>query len=226
MSNILLNPVFTALDDAGRPLAGAVLSFFLSGTTTPTPVYSDAALNTELGTTVTADSAGVFPAIYYDPQVALRIQLHTAAGVLRWDVDPYECACADPPVHLTDHTVLGQDNSTVYAGLMLGDDGVLYLVTTAEDHTPLYTPVEGEWLTGEGSFEARLTITSGDGVFGSGTEDPDVWLSLDQDRTWWNRHNVSAPFTEQGEWLLEIRDADTEIVLAAATFDVTCEGTE
>lgn len=95
MSLFLRNPVFHALDDAGRPLPGAVLTFFETGTTTPKPVYSDAELENSLGYQVTANTAGIFPAIYMDDDIEYRIQLHTAGGVLRWDVDPYVCTCVE-----------------------------------------------------------------------------------------------------------------------------------
>ena len=103
MSLLFLTEVldsFRALDDAGRPLPGAVLTFWQSGTTTPAAVYADQELRTALSDAqgrVTADSQGRFPLIYLDPDVLYRVRLTTAQGVLRWDVDPYLCDCTDPP---------------------------------------------------------------------------------------------------------------------------------
>ncbi|MCC7462090.1 MAG: hypothetical protein IT480_06455 [Gammaproteobacteria bacterium] len=92
---------FQALDDAGRPLPGAILTFWESGTTTPAVVYEDQNLATALSDTrgrVVGDSEGLFPYIFLDPQVSYRVRLETAQGVLRWDVDPYLCDCTDPPL--------------------------------------------------------------------------------------------------------------------------------
>lgn len=105
VSLLFLTPIldgFQALDDAGRPLPGAVLTFLRPGTTVPKPVYTDQELDTELSDNrgrVVADEEGRFPLIYlaYDPTPRYRVMLHTAEGVLRWDIDPYLCDCTDPP---------------------------------------------------------------------------------------------------------------------------------
>jgi len=83
-------PVFQPLDVNGLPLPGAVLKFFVSGTTTPAPVYNDAALTSPIGTSVTADSAGMFVAIYLDPSVIYKVALYDVNAVLQphWPVDP------------------------------------------------------------------------------------------------------------------------------------------
>lgn len=74
----------------GTALAGAKWWFYQSGGLTPANVYSDADLNTSLGATVTADSAGRFVPIYLDPAVEYRAILKTAAGVQvgPYDIDP------------------------------------------------------------------------------------------------------------------------------------------
>jgi hypothetical protein len=95
----ILDP-FQALDDSGRPLPFAVLTFWESGTTAPQAVYSDQelleVLSDEKGR-VTAGSLGVFPLIYLDETALYRVRLQTAQGVLRFDVDPYICDCTEPP---------------------------------------------------------------------------------------------------------------------------------
>jgi hypothetical protein len=89
MSGLLLaQPVFRAVDATGAPMAGAQLQFFLTGTTTPTPVYSSAALSTPLSNPVVADSGGLFAPMWLDPTVTYRVQLLTAAGALVQDIDP------------------------------------------------------------------------------------------------------------------------------------------
>jgi hypothetical protein len=89
MTGLLLPvPGLRAVDQTGAPLVGALLQFYLSGTTTPTPVYTAADLATPLSNPVTSDAAGLFPAIFYDPTIAYRAQLLTAGGNVVQDVDP------------------------------------------------------------------------------------------------------------------------------------------
>lgn len=86
---IFTDPRFRPLDIAGAIMPGAYLQFYLSETTTPTPVYSDASLETSLGTEVTADGDGRFVTMYMDPEVTYRVQLYNADDELQYDVDPY-----------------------------------------------------------------------------------------------------------------------------------------
>jgi hypothetical protein len=64
---------------AGRPAAGALLYSWLSGTSTPKPVYADAALGSPYTIPVEADVDGVFPPIFLD-NVAYRIEIRDADG--------------------------------------------------------------------------------------------------------------------------------------------------
>lgn len=80
--------VFRATDSAGVPLSGALLQFYETGTTTPTPVYTDATLGTPLSNPVVSDSAGLFVPIFYDPAVTYRMVLKTSANVVIQNVDP------------------------------------------------------------------------------------------------------------------------------------------
>ena len=81
-------PAPRAMDSGGAPMAGALLQFYLSGTTTAATVYASAALTTPLANPVASDDAGLFPPIYLDPAVSYRCQLQTAAGVVVRDLDP------------------------------------------------------------------------------------------------------------------------------------------
>jgi len=81
-------PVLRAVDQNGAPMAGAKLQFYVTGTTTPTNVYSAANLSTPLSNPVAADAGGLFAPIYLDPSVTYRCQLMSAAGVLIRDIDP------------------------------------------------------------------------------------------------------------------------------------------
>lgn len=94
---LFTDPRARPLTASGEIMSGATLTFYQSGTTTPTNVYSDADLTTPLTNPVEADSAGRFPAIYLDPTVTYRALLHDADGVLQYDVDPYAPPRDYPP---------------------------------------------------------------------------------------------------------------------------------
>lgn len=81
-----------ALDSNGEPISGATWSFYLSGTLTPTAVYADAALNTSLGSSETADAAGRFAVMFLDDNVATRAILRDAGGTTINDIDPVDGA--------------------------------------------------------------------------------------------------------------------------------------
>jgi len=81
-------PVLRAVDANGLPLPGALLQFYVTGTTTPTNVYSSSTLGTALSNPVVADSGGLFAPIWLDPTVTYRAQLQTSAGGVIRDIDP------------------------------------------------------------------------------------------------------------------------------------------
>lgn len=81
-------PFLPAFATNGILAPGAVLKFYITGTTNPTPVYADADLNTSLGPTVTADAFGRFVDIFLDDEVIYYVRLETAGGALIDEVDP------------------------------------------------------------------------------------------------------------------------------------------
>ena len=85
---LLAMPVLRAVDATGAPIAGALLQFYVTGTTTPTPAYTTSALGTPLSNPVVADAGGLFAPIYLDPAVVYRVQLQTAGGSVIRDIDP------------------------------------------------------------------------------------------------------------------------------------------
>lgn len=90
-------PVIRATDANGRPLPGAELYFYESGTLDPADVYTTDDLDTAHSNPVEANSGGLFPAIYLDPDVAYRAVLKTAAGVEVQDIDPYDATSVYTP---------------------------------------------------------------------------------------------------------------------------------
>lgn len=65
----------------GAPVSGALASFFLAGTSTPTPTYSDVGLTTPNSVPVVANAAGRFGAIYLSPGTSVKMVVTDAAGV-------------------------------------------------------------------------------------------------------------------------------------------------
>ena len=59
--------------------------FYLTGTTTPTPVYTTSALNVAHTQPVEADSAGVMPLIYLDPSIVYKSVVYDENDVLQSD---------------------------------------------------------------------------------------------------------------------------------------------
>lgn len=82
--NVFRNPRVRALL-AGVIVPGATLAFYITETSTPTPVYADAGLETPLPNPVVADASGRFPPIYLDTaNITYRV-------VPSWadEIDPY-----------------------------------------------------------------------------------------------------------------------------------------
>jgi len=89
------------LVNPGAIAPNAKMAFYLTGTSTLTPVYDAAgnpisqAANGAGVSGVTADSFGRFPNIYLDDAVTYRVALRTAQGAtITPDIDPYKTASA------------------------------------------------------------------------------------------------------------------------------------
>jgi hypothetical protein len=124
-ANIFYDLRARPLDSNGDIMPGCYLQFFESETDTPTPVYSDGDLDTELGTTVTAEADGRFPTIYMDSAIVYRVKLYNAANEQQYDEDP---------VH---------PHLTVPAGTVVMFNG------TAEDRDTAYPPALWELCDGD-----------------------------------------------------------------------------
>ena len=83
------NPIVKPLNQNATFMSGCTATFYLSGTTSLTPVYADGALTTSLANPLAADASGTFVAVYLDPSVIYRVQIKTSTGVLVSDTDPY-----------------------------------------------------------------------------------------------------------------------------------------
>lgn len=88
MANTLLfNPFIQVVNANGKPLSGAKLYTYTSGTTTPLATYTTSALSVAHANPVIADSNGRFPAIYLANQ-EYRLRLEDSSGTLIAQYDP------------------------------------------------------------------------------------------------------------------------------------------
>jgi len=154
---LLPAPVFVAVNSDGEPISGALLQFYLTGTTTPTPVYADAGLTTPLSDPVVANGAGMFPAIYLDPTVTYRIQWQTPTGGVIADIDP-----ANLDVEAATQTQVNAGTASgvyVSPATLAGWTGVL----TALGYTPLNVAGVGN---PNGAMTGELQLATGIGPSG------------------------------------------------------------
>jgi microcystin-dependent protein len=87
---ILLSQPFIKLsDETGLARSGAKARFYVSGTLTEAPVYTDSTGATEHEPAVVADADGVFPPIFLDPTINYRVKFFSALDAdLGLDIDP------------------------------------------------------------------------------------------------------------------------------------------
>ena len=86
----LFQPVRTPVFANAALAPGAVVYFYVAGTSTPKSVYGDPNLTTALGTSVTADANGSLPAIFLDADIELyKYRIEDADGVLIDEQDGY-----------------------------------------------------------------------------------------------------------------------------------------
>jgi len=81
------SPYFTVLDADGKPVAGAKIYTYLTGTVTPTATYTDGALTIAAANPIIADSAGRF-LVYCTPGVSYKWVIQAADGSAIRTIDP------------------------------------------------------------------------------------------------------------------------------------------
>lgn len=81
-------PYVTVFDVASIGIPGALLFFYLSGTSTPTNTYSDQGLTVPNTNPVVANQAGQFPSIFLDPAITYKVVLTDRLDVQVWTADP------------------------------------------------------------------------------------------------------------------------------------------
>src|SRR5450631_2313526 len=88
MAAVLFNPFYFSFDGNGAPRAGATISFFQTGTSTPQATFTDSTLVTPNPNPVVADSNGLFPPIYLSASFDYKAILKDSAGVTIATRDP------------------------------------------------------------------------------------------------------------------------------------------
>ena len=84
----------------GAVSPGAKANFYLTGTTTPTNIYTDSALTTPSSNPVVADAAGVFATIYLDPDIVYKLTLNDSVDALIYTEDPIQDALTQANIGL------------------------------------------------------------------------------------------------------------------------------
>ena len=87
MAKSIFGLVHTLLGGTGLIEPGATIEFYSAGTTTPLTVYSDRALSTTAGTSVTADAAGVVPERWIGDSTDIKLVYKDASGSTRYTRD-------------------------------------------------------------------------------------------------------------------------------------------
>lgn len=87
MSNRFQSP-FEQYWSSTAPYVGGILRFYISGTSTPLAVYSDATLGSSLGTSVTLNAAGRPATAIFLQNTAYKVTLEDSLANLIWTADP------------------------------------------------------------------------------------------------------------------------------------------
>lgn len=164
---MLLSQVVHQFEDAnGAVRALAQLRAYLTGTTTPTPVYSDVGLLSAISQPVTADSAGIFPEIYLDPAISTRVKIIESGGDFNnplVDVDPVNTTSTIDEDDIADgaieaklgYTPVNPDGSTSFTSVVryqfspdppsaLHEDDLGYMGAPPESHDENFTFALGD----------------------------------------------------------------------------------
>lgn len=84
-----LTDVGIPLDNGGRVMPFATLTFWRAGTTQLQDVFADEALTTPLDNPLDADIDGEFPEVWFDDALTWRVKLEDGDGRLIYDIDEY-----------------------------------------------------------------------------------------------------------------------------------------
>lgn len=191
---LFYDPVARPLSSVGVAMPGAYYNFYVSGTTTPAPVYQDAALtlpfpaaslngSSALFTVIQADGTGAMPPMYMNPELIYRVQLYNSTWSLIEDVDPYVPAM---PVTGNGQITLDPQGEVTINAPTPGGTGITLQITARSGGTALQLVGAG---VGSPALIANSTVVAGlqTATFvatnkpGSGTTAPTKWLPITAD---------------------------------------------
>ena len=173
MSNRLTNPYIQFLNNTGGVLAGGTLQFYVTGTTTPTSTYSDAALTTPNTNPITLNSAGRSDtSVFLDSTITYKLVLKDSGGSTIWTADPVVDLGANINAKVQVYAgnpngnVAGDDGTPGGAGASMVYDttnGVLYIcTTTGTATTAVWTALSNTFTGAEDIKTNDYTVVAAD----------------------------------------------------------------
>lgn len=172
----LFQPFFRAIDANGVPMNGALLYFYVTGTSTPKDTYSNPALTAPYlnANPVAADSGGLFGPIYLAQDADYKAILKTSAGTTVATFDPL--LVINTSVITTRGDIIVGNSSGADSRLALGSTNGARLTSDGTDavwRNPNYTKQvftsgSGTYTTPANCTAIRVRILAG-GAGGGGT---------------------------------------------------------
>lgn len=163
MSVTLFSPPWSQFEaSSGAPLAGALLYFYETGTTTPVTVYQDKDRTTAHANPVVADSTGTFSAIYL-PDGMCKAVLKTSAGVTVRTADPVgELTTAPSVTAVPTGAYLPYGGTSAPTGFLLCDGSEVSRST----YSTLFGVIGTAYGSGDGATTFTLPDMRGRAPFG------------------------------------------------------------
>ena len=166
---LFYDPIPRPLSAVGAAMPNAYYNFYVSGSTTPAPVYQTADTSASgtlyqsmplngsspLFTVIQADSTGAFPPMYLVPTLIYRIQLYNSSWSLIEDVDPY---VPSMPVTGNGQITLDAQGEITIGAPLPGGTGITLQVSANGSGTALKLVGAG---AGSPAFIANTTVVVG-----------------------------------------------------------------
>jgi hypothetical protein len=159
---------------------GSQVYFYLTGTTTLTTVYADAALTTPIANPYTVNAGAAIPNIYLDPSITYRVRIVGSTGQVIDDLDPYDPLTASNFnfIQLGTGAVTRTSQDKMRERMTLADFGgvgnnvtnnasamAAALTRSYADRNRPIRMTSGEYL-----FSSGVTITQGVAILGDGSQ--------------------------------------------------------
>jgi len=141
MAQSLFRTVQRLLDDSGAVEPGATIEFYTAGTTTPLTVYSDRALSTTAGSSVTADANGAVAERWVADSVLFKLIYKDADGATKYTRD----YANDDQTFSTDTEYDWSAIQNFDAGARFGDDDI-YIVPSGVDKDVIFNFAPNDYL--------------------------------------------------------------------------------